>query len=235
MSEIISRRELLKRAGMVGAGAVVPPIAGSSRSLPMASPDSAVEAAAAPAAKEPLEALTAAEADILEAVTARLIPTDANGPGATEARAARYIDRALAGFLSSSRDAYTSGLAALDAFARSSKGGPFPKLSAADQNEILRAVEQGKAPGFTPSSAAFFSLVREHTIQGTFCDPYYGGNANFVGWDLIGYPGVRMMVTADDQKMGKPVKPNHRSAYELGSFVKATASAGSHEDSHHGD
>ena len=28
-------------------------------------------------------------------------------------------------------------------------------------------------------------------MQGTFGDPYYGGNANFVGWDLIGYPGVR--------------------------------------------
>ena len=32
-------------------------------------------------------------------------------------------------------------------------------------------------------------MVRTHTLQGTFGDPYYGGNANFVGWDLIGYPG----------------------------------------------
>ena len=44
-------------------------------------------------------------------------------------------------------------------------------------------------------------MVRSHTLQGTFGDPYYGGNANFVGWDLIGYPGVRTMVTAADQQL----------------------------------
>ena len=38
-------------------------------------------------------------------------------------------------------------------------------------------------------------------MQGTFGDPYYGGNANFVGWDLIGYPGVRLAVTADEQRL----------------------------------
>jgi hypothetical protein len=47
----------------------------------------------------------------------------------------------------------------------------------------------------------FFEMVRTHTIQGTFCDPYYGGNANFVGWDLIDYPGIRMAVSDDEQGM----------------------------------
>jgi hypothetical protein len=47
-------------------------------------------------------------------------------------------------------------------------------------------------------------MVRGHTIEGTFCDPYYGGNADFVGWDLIGYPGLRMAVGAEDQRMIKP-------------------------------
>ena len=46
-------------------------------------------------------------------------------------------------------------------------------------------------------------LVRAHTIQGTFCDPYYGGNANFVGWDLIGYPGVRTIATAGRAAPGR--------------------------------
>ena len=53
--------------------------------------------------REALETLTAAEADILEAFCARLIPSDANGPGAREARAAHYIDRALGGALASAR------------------------------------------------------------------------------------------------------------------------------------
>jgi len=67
--------------------------------------------AIAQATREPFESLTAAEGATLEAIVARLIPTDANGPGATEARAARYIDRALGGFLNSFLVAYRTGLA----------------------------------------------------------------------------------------------------------------------------
>jgi gluconate 2-dehydrogenase gamma chain len=89
----------------------------------------------APAAPplEALETLTATESDILEAIVARLIPTDDNGPGASEARAAHYIDRALAGPLSASRRAYAAGLAAVDAYTQSAKGAPFAKLVAQDR------------------------------------------------------------------------------------------------------
>ena len=65
-----------------------------------------------------------------------------------------------------------------------------------------------------------------------FGDPYYGGNANFVGWDLIGYPGVRTMVQpADQQRLEKnQLTPNHRSAYDFERFNKATARGdGDHE------
>ena len=174
------------------------------------------------AAREPLENLTATEADLLEAIVARLIPSDANGPGATEARAAHYIDRALGGALASSRQAYTAGLAALDRYARSSRGKAFTELTATDQDSVLIDVETGAATGFTGSSAQFFALVLNHTHQGTFGDPYYGGNANFVGWDLIGYPGIRTMVTAADQKSleAHTLKPNHKSAYDDSMFAK---------------
>ena len=85
---------------------------------------------------------------------------------------------------------------------------------------MLSEVEAGAATGFAGGSAAFFSLVRAHTIQGTFCDPYYGGNANFVGWDLIGYPGVRTIATPDEQRLGADVPPNHKSAYDYDMFTK---------------
>ena len=136
-----------------------------------------------------------------------------NGPGATEARAAHYIDRALTGPLRASREAYAAGLAAIDAYAQSSKGAAFAKLSAADQDAVLTDMEKNVATGFTPNAATFFNLVRTHTIQGTFCDPYYGGNANFVGWDLIGYPGMRMAVSEDEQRMKAP-QPVRKSAYD---------------------
>jgi len=177
-------------------------------------------APATPLLREALETLTAAESDLLEAIVARLIPADENGPGAAEARAAHYIDRALAGPLSSSRRAYAVGLAAVNAYAQSAKGAPFATLAAKDQDAVLSDMEKNVAKGFTPNSSAFFNLVRAHTIQGMFGDPYYGGNANFVGWDLIGYPGLRMAVTEDDQRMSVKPTSNRRSAYDFEMFAK---------------
>jgi gluconate 2-dehydrogenase gamma chain len=217
MRVFISRRELLKRAGLVGAAAAAVPIEALARGE-FASPGGAAQAVSAARAREPLEQLTAGESDILEAIVARLIPTDASGPGAAEARATRYIDRALGGALASSRQAYAAGLAALDNYARSSRGAPFARLPAADQDATLTDVETGVATGFAGSPAAFFNLVRTHTLQGTFGDPFYGGNANFVGWDLIGYPGVRTVVAADEQRLGADNPPNHKSAYDFGMF-----------------
>jgi gluconate 2-dehydrogenase gamma chain len=184
---------------------------------------------------EPPEALSATESDTLEAIVARLIPTDADGPGATEARAAHYIDRALTGALASSRPAYTAGLAAVEQYARRTKGASFAKLSRQDQDAVLTDIEGGRATGFTPNSAAFFDLVRNHTLQGTFCDPYYGGNANFVGWNLLGYPGVRTTVSPDQQRMGIELTPNHKSAYDYEMFTKTSARSSWPESKPDGD
>ena len=86
-------------------------------------------------------------------------------------------------------------------------------------------VQTGTATGFPAASSIFFALVRNHTIEGTFSDPYYGGNANFVGWDLIGYPGVRTSVSASDQQMNAKITPNHRSAYDFAMFRKGGTDA----------
>lgn len=193
-----SRRELLKRLGFAGVAAIAMP--DLSRVL-LFQRDVLAQSPLAPT-------LTAAESATLAAVCARLIPTDDNGPGATEARASHYIDRALGGWLATSRDAYTAGLAAIDTTAQERRGRRFVELPAGDQDAILLALET------TP----FFALVRTHTIQGMFADPAYGGNANFVGWDLVGYPGVRLNVTAADQRMASPPRPIRRSAYDYAMF-----------------
>jgi gluconate 2-dehydrogenase gamma chain len=236
-SKIISRRDLLRGVGLAGAAAAAGPA-----SL-LSTPDAAAEpaqAAQSSGRREAFENLTATEADLLEAIVDRLIPSDALGPGAREARAAHYIDRALGGALSSSRQAYALGLSALDRYARASRGKGFLELSPSDQDSVLMDVESGTVtPGiFAGSSAQFFTLVLNHTRQGTFGDPYYGGNANFVGWDLLGYPGVRTMVTAADQKAleAGQLKANHKSAYDFEGFTKATARLEQHGgDMKHGD
>jgi len=238
MSHLISRRELLKRAGVVGAAAVVP-----AHHLPqdglalVPSEHQRVEGFAPPQAapaREPLEHLTATESDVLDAIVARIIPSDARGPGAKEARAARYIDRALGGALASSRPAYAAGLAAVEQAAQSSRGRPFKDLPPDQQDDILSVFEAGTVQGF-PAAAAFFALVRAHAIQGTFCDPYYGGNAGFIGWELIGYPGVRTLVTPDEQRLGADVPFNHKSAYDYEMFTKTVASAAPIGAMTHGD
>ena len=209
MSESLSRREWLKRAAVAGAAAAVPVGAlGAQR------PEQQARAGTS------FATLAAAEGETLEAITARLIPTDEHGPGATEARAARYIDHALGGALAASLAAYRDGLAALDRFAETAAGAPFADIPADAQDAVLRAVEHGSAAGFA-GSAAFFAMVRSHTIQGTFSDPAYGGNEDFVGWELIGYPGVRTAVTPELQRMDVAPPARHVSAYDYPAFAAA--------------
>jgi gluconate 2-dehydrogenase gamma chain len=217
----LSRRELLRRVAIVGAVAASVPnhvLVPAAAVVPPVETPLSPQAAALP--REALETFTAVEAATVEAMAARLIPTDENGPGAREARAAHYIDRALGGALASSLEAYRSGLSAVDSYARASKGAPFAQLSTAEQDGVLRDMENNVATGFSPNASTFFNLVRTHTIQGTFSDPYYGGNANFVGWDLIGYPGVRLAVTANDQRLDSNLIPTHKSAYDYAMFSK---------------
>lgn len=197
-----SRRDVFKLAGAASA-------LGASSSAP------ARAAPAPPPDREALETLTAAEADILEAFCARLIPSDANGPGAREARAAHYIDRALGGALASAREIYRSGLLALDARARASKGAPFNVSDAETQDALLTDLEK--------TDPSFFNLVRQHTLQGTFCDPYYGGNADFVGWDLLDYPGIRMAVSEQDEALNAHPTSTRNSAYDFPMFDRHNA------------
>jgi gluconate 2-dehydrogenase gamma chain len=203
-----SRRDMLK-----GAGLAAVPLASSAKAAPAAPP------------RETLESLTTIEAAILTAATGRLIPSDANGPGAIEARASRYIDRALAGPLAASREAYRVGLSALDAHARESRGGGFASLGPEAQDAVLTDFQTGKVGSF-PGAAGFFALMRAHTLQGTFGDPYYGGNEGFVGWDMLGYPGVRIVVPPTLQRMGQRPAGNHMSAYDTAMFHKADTDDG---------
>ena len=139
----------------------------------------------------------------LEAFIDRLIPTDELGPGAVEAGAHIYIDRVLAGPNAEQKTTFVQGLEAVDAYARKTHGAALADLSADKRDQILAGM----------TNDPFFIRARRLTIEGMFSDPYYGGNKNFAGWDLIRYPGPRPAVAAEDQALNVDVKPYRISAY----------------------
>jgi gluconate 2-dehydrogenase gamma chain len=231
---IISRRDLLRTAGAAGAAALIPDAVGavteetSATASPTAAPkrpaDSPAPSDTRPLLAGPLTNLTASETEILSAMVDRLIPTDELGPGALDAGVLEYIDRALSEAESDSAEAYRSGLAALDTYSRYTRGGAFIDLSTIDQDSVLIDVQIGAATGagvgFVGSSGSFFNIVKNHTWQGMFGDPKYGGNADFAGWDLINYPGVRLRMSPEDQKLleADQLDAVRRSAYDFSIF-----------------
>jgi Gluconate 2-dehydrogenase subunit 3 len=70
---------------------------------------------------------------------------------------------------------YARGIATLDKLA----DGDFTKATPAEQDKILTEAEVG----------TFRSLLFEHTIEGMYAVPEYGGNRGLVGWKDISYPG----------------------------------------------
>jgi gluconate 2-dehydrogenase gamma chain len=213
-----TRRDVLR----IGAATAVGATLLSSVAIP-------AEAAGAKTAK-PLDAtlgltkgakvLTPQQQRTVEAIAERIIPTDGNGPGATEAMVWRYIDRALAGEYAVQKPLYDANLAAIDTYASTQHGGAFADLPADQQDAVLQAVSGGEATGFTPDSASFFGMVRQHVVEGMFGDPYHGGNANFAGWKLIDFAGILMATPAANQKIGAVAKGARKSVVQLGFNVK---------------
>jgi gluconate 2-dehydrogenase gamma chain len=161
----------------------------------------------------PLRFFTQDEAMIVAAASARIFPTDESGPGAREAGVVVYIDRQLAGPYGRDRYRYTSGPfeEGVEEQGYQGQANPrqiyrdalknltgFDRLSPAEQDQSLTKIEDTE----------FFDLLREHTIEGIFCDPIHGGNADMIGWQLIGYPGPRMSNLKDvDQHFGEAFRP----------------------------
>src|ERR1700704_747054 len=141
------------------------------------------------------------DAATVMAFAERLMPGAPGLPGARDADVLNYIDLALAGAYADQQDFYRRGLAQLDAYCRTQQGKPFARLTGAQQDEVITALEQGKAGGFSwPSPQAFFNTLRTHTIEGMFADPIYGGNKDFAGWRLVGFPGAQPVFTKADME-----------------------------------
>jgi gluconate 2-dehydrogenase gamma chain len=141
------------------------------------------------------------DASTIAAFTERLMPGAPGMPGARDADVLNYIDLALAGAYADQQDFYRSGLASLDAYCRKTHNQAFARLDAARQDEVIKALEDNKAAGFTwPTAAAFFNTLRTHTMEGMFSDPVYGGNKDFAGWQLVQFPGAQPLFTEAEMR-----------------------------------
>jgi gluconate 2-dehydrogenase gamma chain len=141
------------------------------------------------------------DAATLTAFAERIWPAAPGRAGATDIGVLNYIDLALAGAYADQQDFYRRGLAQLDAYCRSTQQKPFAQLAAAQQDDVIRALEQNKATGFDwPSAPLFFNTVRTHVMEGLFADPVYGGNKNFEGWRQISFPGGQPFFTQQDMQ-----------------------------------
>jgi len=123
-------------------------------------------------------ALTRVQSDAIEAVAARILPAVDGRPGAREAGAIQFIDRALATFNASQKTQYVDGVSDLNRRAAAkTSGATFASLRADQQDDLLREIEK------TP----FFQTVWFDTIVGTFGLPTWGGNRDHAGWRLLGF------------------------------------------------
>jgi gluconate 2-dehydrogenase gamma chain len=208
MTSEVSRRTLIKAAGVAGVSAVAPATADAQETAP-----------AAPAARVEEEVLfffSEQEAAFVRAAVDRLIPPDPVWPGAAAAGVVVYIDRQLASGYGAGAKMYLKGPWVPDApteqgyqlrfspaelyrvaireigeaVAGTSDGRAFHELGAARMDEILKALETGDLTLPSVPSPVFFETLLANTIEGWFADPAYGGNRGMVGWRMIGFPGA---------------------------------------------
>ncbi len=116
--------------------------------------------------------------------------------GSASVRGADFNDPAL-GALKGLRDVYREGLATVNEAAQMMGGRPFAHLSPSDQDRVFRALDTGHAfaPDPRRGNFTFIDLLIQHTLEGCFAAPEYGGNRRTLGWQMLGLEG-------DDQPLG---------------------------------
>lgn len=175
--------------------------------------------------------LTPDERRFLDAATARLIPDGKDGLGARAAQVPYFIERQLAGPYGQAETWYMQGpfakgteqqgyqsaltpaqlyrtaLRDIDAYCKSTYSDkPFAALSGDEQDAVLHGLEKGDIKLAEAPAKPFFDMLWKNTQEGFLADPMYGGNRNFAGWRLIGFPGPRYNYVDEITQYGQPYK-----------------------------
>jgi gluconate 2-dehydrogenase gamma chain len=194
-------------------------VAGSAAAVTVTLPQSAeAQQKPAPAAQPSTEGYTflnLEEAAFVEALVDHMIPADEFSPKGTDMGINMYIDRALAGGWGKGdrlymqgpwktgvpsqgyqlpltpAELYRAGIASANAYSVKTYGKTFAKITPAEREQFLVALQAGKVQFEKgPPARVFFGMVYQNVMEGMFSDPVYGGNRNKAGWKMIGFPGV---------------------------------------------
>lgn len=122
--------------------------------------------------------LSPAEARTMRAFAAQILPSEPGSPGAEEAGAVYFVDRAFGEpFFADTVPVVRAGLAQLDARAKAAGASSgFASLSSSDQRVVMRLLEH----------EPFFAAARTLVLIGTFADPSHGGNRGEAGMRIVG-------------------------------------------------
>lgn len=151
----------------------------------------------------------------VRAAVERLIPADAEGPGALEVGVPEFIDRQMdtpyahgalwymqGPFVQGvpelgyqlklvPRDVYRLGIAAVNAYCTKTHCHAFDALDTATRDTVLGGLEKGTIDLPDVPASVFFGQLLQNTREGYFCDPIHGGNHDMAAWKMIGFPGAR--------------------------------------------
>ena len=181
----LSRRRMLKLAA--GAAAAVP-------FVELTVSDALAQAGKKAATAKAPRFFTAAEFALVDELSDMIIPTDDVSPGARAAGVAAYIDGALAETVEAEpKEAWHSGIKALDAYAQSKVGKAFMQATPAERVTVLTELSKNEFNAQTPAEK-FFRQAKEATARvyysseiGIKKDIGYLGNTylqEFVGYDV---------------------------------------------------
>ncbi len=180
--------------------------------------------------KEGYSFFNVSEASFVETAVSRLIPKDELGPGALESGVSYFIDQQLAGSFGTGakmfrqgpwaegapeqgyqlpltpQQVYRIGIAETNSYCAGKYSKPFSSLSAVEQEEVLKGLDNGSIHMDALPEKIFFGMLYQNTIEGFFADPIYGGNRNKAGWKLVGYPGVSADYGSSIEEYNKPYR-----------------------------
>jgi hypothetical protein len=127
--------------------------------------------------------------------------------GSAAVPGADFNDAALGAPLVGLRDVYRAGLARVDELAQQLEGDRFARLAPDARARVFATFSaDGAFPPDARRGSTFFDVILEHTIEGAFSPPEYGGNRRLAGWEMLGIEG-------DNQPLGFSIYSTDRGGY----------------------